>query len=123
MREPGNDDAIGSTAHGGTPAIPEEPLANPGLAPHTWRPTDLDESAAKRAERQVAGFFVLSMVCTVLFIVAYFTLEIGDNFDTFIGLGASTVECVATGLIIRSRTARPCLALQGPARSGTGTAG
>ena len=26
-----------------------------------------------------------------LFIVAYFTLEIGDNFDTFIGLGASTV--------------------------------
>jgi ubiquinol-cytochrome c reductase iron-sulfur subunit len=30
-------------------------------------------------------------VCTVLFVVAYFTLEIGDNFDTFIGLGASTV--------------------------------
>ena len=90
MSEPGNDDAIGSTAHG-TPAIPEEPIANPGLEPHQWRPTDLDERAAKRAERQVAAFFGLSMVCTVLFIVAYFTLEIGDNFDTFIGLGASTV--------------------------------
>ncbi|PUA80629.1 ubiquinol-cytochrome c reductase iron-sulfur subunit [Nocardioides currus] len=91
MIEPGNDDATGSTAHGGTPAIPEEPIANPGLPAHTWRPTDLDEGAAKRAERQVAGFFFLSMVCTVLFIVAYFTLQIGDNFDTFIGLGASTV--------------------------------
>ena len=78
-------------SHDHTPAVVEEPIANPGLAPHTWRPTDLDEGAAKRAERQVAGFFVLSMVCTVLFIVAYFNLEIGDNFDTFIGLGASTV--------------------------------
>ena len=69
----------------------EEPIANPGLPAHQWRPTDVDDGAAKRAERQVAGFFVLSMVCTILFIVAYFTLEIGDNFDTFIGLGASTV--------------------------------
>jgi ubiquinol-cytochrome c reductase iron-sulfur subunit len=31
------------------------------------------------------------MLCAVLFLVAYFTLEIGDNFDTFLGLGASTV--------------------------------
>ena len=78
-------------SHDHTPAVVEEPIANPGLPAHQWRPTDLDERAAKRAERQVAGFFVLSMVCTVLFVVAYFTLEIGDNFDTFIGLGASTV--------------------------------
>ena len=31
------------------------------------------------------------MVCAVLFVVAYFTFEIGDDFDTFLGLGASTV--------------------------------
>ena len=74
-----------------TPAVPEEPIANPGLPAHQWRPTDVDERAEKRAERQVAAMFGLSMVCAVLFVVAYFTLEIGDNFDTFIGLGASTV--------------------------------
>ena len=78
-------------SHDHTPAVVEEPIANPGIPAHQWRPTDLDERAAKRAERQVAGFFGLSMVCAVLFVVAYFTLEIGDNFDTFIGLGASTV--------------------------------
>ncbi|WP_310529519.1 Rieske 2Fe-2S domain-containing protein [Nocardioides sp.] len=78
-------------SHDHTLAVVEEPITNPGLPAHQWRPTDLDERAAKRAERQVAGMFGLSMVCAVLFVVAYFALEIGDNFDTFIGLGASTV--------------------------------
>ena len=53
-------------------------------------------AAEKRAERQVAAFFGLSMVCTVLFVVAYFTFEIGDNFDTFLGLGASNVALGVT---------------------------
>jgi ubiquinol-cytochrome c reductase iron-sulfur subunit len=35
--------------------------------------------------------FGLSMLCAVLFVVAYFTLEVGDDWDTFAGLGASTV--------------------------------
>jgi ubiquinol-cytochrome c reductase iron-sulfur subunit len=78
-------------SHDNTPAVPEEPIANPGLPAHTWRPTDVDDHAEKRAERQIAGLFALSMLCAVLFLVAYFTLEIGDNFDTFLGLGASTV--------------------------------
>ncbi|KRF36305.1 cytochrome bc1 complex Rieske iron-sulfur subunit [Nocardioides sp. Soil805] len=78
-------------SHDNTPAVPEEPIANPGLPAHEWRPTDVDERAEKRAERQIAGMFALSMVCAFLFVVAYFTLEIGDNFDTFLGLGASTV--------------------------------
>ena len=80
-----------SDSHDTTPAVPEEPIANPGLPAHQWRPTDVDDRAEKRAERQIAGMFALSMVCAFLFVVAYFTLEIGDNFDTFIGLGASTV--------------------------------
>lgn len=79
-----------------TPAVPEEPIPNPGLPAHQWRPTDVDERAEKRAERQVAAMFGLSMVCAVLFVVAYFTLEIGDNFDTFLGLGASTVALGVT---------------------------
>ncbi len=76
----------------GLPALPpDEPIRNPGLPAHTWRPTDVDEKAEKRAERQVAGLFGLSAVCAVLFIVAYVTVENGDNHDTVLGLGASTV--------------------------------
>lgn len=67
----------------------EEPIANPGLPAHHWRPTDVDPKAEKRAERQVATLFGLSALCAILFVVAYVTLEIGDNHDTFIGLGAS----------------------------------
>lgn len=74
------------------PALaPEEPIENPGLPEHTWRPTDVDPKAEKRAERQVATLFGLSAVCAVLFVVAYIVLEIGDNHDTVLGLGASTV--------------------------------
>ena len=40
----------------------DEPIANPGLPAHTWRPTDVDPKAEKRAERQVATLFGLSMV-------------------------------------------------------------
>ncbi|MDO9458462.1 ubiquinol-cytochrome c reductase iron-sulfur subunit [Nocardioides sp.] len=73
------------------PAVPDEPIANPGLPAHTWRPTDLDEGAAKRAERQVSLLFTLSAVCTVLFVVSYFVFNVGDNWETVGGLGASTV--------------------------------
>ena len=69
----------------------EEPIANPGLPAHVWRPTDVDLKAEKRAERQVAGLFVLSMLCTVLFVVAYFAFDVGDDPTVFAGLGASTV--------------------------------
>ncbi len=74
----------------------EEPLANPGLPEHTWRPTDVDPKAEKRAERQVAAMFMLSSVFVVLFMVAYFTLDIGDNWNTAAGLGASTVALGVT---------------------------
>ncbi|WP_244927518.1 Rieske 2Fe-2S domain-containing protein [Nocardioides sp. W7] len=79
------------TGHDNLPVPAEEPIDNPGLPEHTWRPTDVDPKAEKRAERQVAAMFGLSAVCAVLFVVAYFALEIGDNHDTVLGLGASTV--------------------------------
>ena len=69
-----------------------EPIPDPGLPAHTWRPTDVDPKAEKRAERQVAAMFVAAMISAVLFVVAYFTLEVGDNWDTFAGMGASTVS-------------------------------
>ena len=76
----------------------EDPIANPGLPPHTWRPTDVDPRAEKRAERQVAAMFGLSMVCVVLFLVSYFVFQIGDSSsqDTIGGLGASNVALGVT---------------------------
>jgi ubiquinol-cytochrome c reductase iron-sulfur subunit len=68
-----------------------EPIADPGLPAHTWRPTDVDPKAEKRAERQIAAMFIAAMVFAVLFVVAYFSFEVGDNWDTFAGLGASTI--------------------------------
>ncbi|QIX26297.1 Rieske (2Fe-2S) protein [Nocardioides sp. JQ2195] len=78
------------------PAPIEEPIVNPGLPAHRPRPTDVDEKAERRAERQVAGFFVASMLMAVLFCVAYFTLDIKDETDTFIGLGASNIALGTT---------------------------
>ena len=50
-----------------------EPIADPGLPPHKWRPTDVDPKAEKRAERQIAAMFIAAMISAVLFVVAYFT--------------------------------------------------
>ncbi len=76
-------------AHGELAAT--DPIADPGLPAHTWRPTDVDPLLERRAERQIALMFGLSAVCAVLFVVAYVTLEIGEVTTTFGGLGASTL--------------------------------
>jgi ubiquinol-cytochrome c reductase iron-sulfur subunit len=86
-------------AHAGTPATREgHPIGNPGLPAHTWRPTDVDPRAEKRAERQVAGFFLLSMLFVVLFLVSYFVFDIGssEGHDSIGGLGASNVALGVT---------------------------
>ena len=70
---------------------PEEPIPNPGMHEHHPRPTDVDDEAGRRAERQVATFFGLSSVMAILFCVAYFTFDIGDEPDLFLGYGASNV--------------------------------
>ncbi|MGA8847601.1 MAG: Rieske 2Fe-2S domain-containing protein, partial [Nocardioides sp.] len=73
-----------------------DPIADPGLPPHTWRPTDVDPRAEKRAERQIAAMFIGAMISAVLFVVFYFMFEVGDNWDTFAGMGASTVSLGVT---------------------------
>ncbi len=75
----------------GREVSPADPVADPGLPAHEWRPTDLDPKAEKRAERQIAALFGLSAVCAVLFVVSYIALEIGEVTTTFAGLGASTL--------------------------------
>jgi ubiquinol-cytochrome c reductase iron-sulfur subunit len=58
-------------AHGGAVAVVGDSFADPGLPPHEPRRTDIDEKAAGRAERQVAFWFLLSMLATVGFIASY----------------------------------------------------
>ena len=86
-----HDEHLPQVSGHGVSQTPEEPIANPGLPPHRPRPTDVDPKAEKRAERQVATLFGLSALCTVIFFVCYFTLDIGAVTDTVAGLGASNV--------------------------------
>ncbi|CAN5488646.1 Rieske 2Fe-2S domain-containing protein [soil metagenome] len=95
--------------HSGNLPANVEPIPDPGLPAHTWRPTDVDDDLADRAERQVATLFGLSAVFTVLFFVSYFVFHIGDNWNVGAGLGLSTVAlgltlggallCIGIGII------------------------
>ncbi len=68
------------------PVATPDRFENPGLPPHVHRLADVDPAAAKRAERQVVTLFGLSILSTVLFIVAYFAIDPETNvFVPFMG--------------------------------------
>ncbi|GAA4123390.1 Rieske 2Fe-2S domain-containing protein [Knoellia locipacati] len=78
---------------GGIPARFE----NPGFPPHPHRGTDLDEGAAKRAERVVGGLFILSVLGTLGFIVAYFAID--SDATVFVpGIGMTNALHLVLGL-------------------------
>ena len=52
---------------------------NPGLPPHRPRMADTDVRAARRAERQVAFLFLLSIVGTLLTITGYFLVPLRED--------------------------------------------
>lgn len=62
--------------HGAEAALAEDPFRDPGLPPHEHRIQDVDERAAKRSERTVALYFVISMLATVGFIASYVAFPI-----------------------------------------------
>lgn len=62
-------------AHGAV-TVSDDPFADPGLPPHEHRIQDIDERAAKRSERTVALYFVLSMLSTVGFIASFVTFPV-----------------------------------------------
>ncbi|WP_084101219.1 ubiquinol-cytochrome c reductase iron-sulfur subunit [Demequina sp. NBRC 110051] len=83
-----------------TPEHPTEPevkngFTDPGLADHRPRRADVEPKADKRAERQVAALFTVSIIGTVIALWAYFTkndMEPGNVADIqstnmWIGLG------------------------------------
>ena len=73
----------GSPNHSGTVATAGqndvEKFQDPGLPPHRLRLADTDPRAAKKAERQVALLFGISVVGTLIFLVAYFAIDLGND--------------------------------------------
>lgn len=57
-----------------------DPIADPGLPEHQYRPQDVDADQEKRTERQIAAMFGLSAVLAIGFCVAYFTIGINELF-------------------------------------------
>jgi ubiquinol-cytochrome c reductase iron-sulfur subunit len=78
-------------AHGDVPErLGYSPVAD---VEHQLRMTDTDPKAARRAERQVATMFILSMLLTVAFVVAYIMIDKTANIyiPVFGDVGASTM--------------------------------
>ena len=60
---------------------------DPGLPAHVHRAADDDPKAARRVERQVVALFVLSILGTIGFLVAYFAIDYTEGlFVPFIGV-------------------------------------
>lgn len=98
MAVPGNEDA----GYAGTPAV-ADPIADPGIAAHEPRPTDVDKAAERRAERQVAMMYGLSAVFTLLFCVAYFAFPVGEHPSIFLGFLTSNLTlglCLGFALLL-----------------------
>jgi ubiquinol-cytochrome c reductase iron-sulfur subunit len=92
---------------------------NPGLPAHHHRMGDTDPKAAKRAEKQVATLFGISMIATVAFIVFYFSLSqktivfipgmgrvYAQNLLFGLSLGIS-LFCIGAGAIHWAKTLMP----------------
>ena len=82
----------------GAGGIPER-FSDPGLAPHVHRLADREEQAARRAERQVATLFGISMVATIIFLVAYFAIDI-DTYGFIPGIGQANLSNVVLGVTL-----------------------
>lgn len=75
------------------------PFADPGLPAHEPRRTDIDERAAKRAERQVSLMFVVSMLATIGFIASYVAID-PDKIVYIFPLGHVSALNFALGLTL-----------------------
>jgi ubiquinol-cytochrome c reductase iron-sulfur subunit len=111
----------GSPNHSGTVATAGqnevEKFQDPGIPPHRLRLADTDPKAAKRAERQVALLFGISVVGTLIFLVAYFAIDLGageSSIDAIrlqnmlLGLGtAFAMLGIGTGIVHWAKALMP----------------
>ena len=86
--------------HSGANTPVTEPVQDPGLQPHQWRPTDVDPAQERRAERQVAGMFVAAAVLFLLFCVAYFTVDEDQTFLNWSAQNFSLGFTLGGGLLL-----------------------
>lgn len=63
----------------------EEPIPNPGLQPHKYRPQDVDEAQERRTERQISAMFLIAAALFIAFAFVYFGV---DADETFLGWSA-----------------------------------
>jgi ubiquinol-cytochrome c reductase iron-sulfur subunit len=87
--------------HGHGAVAEGDPFHDPGLPEHHPRLTDIEPKAAKRAERMVAGMFILSAIATIGFMVCY--TQIPNNRQTlvnFFPLGAVSASNFALGVTL-----------------------
>jgi ubiquinol-cytochrome c reductase iron-sulfur subunit len=108
----GSPNASGTVAKAGQSDV--EKFQDPGLPPHRPRLTDTDPRAEKRAERQVAALFAVSMIGTLLFFYAYFFIELDQTIATlrlqnlFLGLGtAFAMLGIGVGIVHWAKTLMP----------------
>ncbi|MDK7750043.1 Rieske 2Fe-2S domain-containing protein [Brevibacterium sp. UMB10442] len=80
---------------------------NPGLPEHKPRLVDSDPRAEKIAERQIAFWFLASMVGTIWFIVSYFLFPLDGTMgalrmqNTMLGLGATlALAGIGIGIVL-----------------------
>ena len=110
----------GSPNHSGTVATAGqnevEKFQDPGIPPHRLRLADTDPKAAKRAERQVALLFGTSVVGTLIFLVAYFAIDLGDDSaiatirlqNALLGIGtAFAMLGIGTGIVHWAKALMP----------------
>ncbi len=63
----------------GTAVVVSDRIPNPGFEPFRPRVTDLDPAKEKQQERRVSGFFLLSIIGSVLAVVAYIVFPITEG--------------------------------------------
>jgi ubiquinol-cytochrome c reductase iron-sulfur subunit len=108
----GSPSTSGTVATAGQSDV--EKFQDPGLPPHRPRRADKDPRAEKRAERQVAILFVISIIGTVLFFVGYFGIRLDDTIATLrfqnftLGMGtAFAMLGIGVGIVHWAKTLMP----------------
>jgi ubiquinol-cytochrome c reductase iron-sulfur subunit len=97
-----------------TPGRELDQFENPGLPPHRPRLADRDRRAEKRAERQVALLFLISVLGTLLFFVGYFFIPLDQTVERLrlqnlmLGLGtAFAMLGIGVGIVHWAKTLMP----------------
>src|SRR5699024_8946380 len=106
-----------SIQHSGGPGGQLEEMngfQNPGLPEHKPRITDSSPAAERLAERQIAAWFIVSMIGTIWFIVAYFLFPVGDSgalvraHTAAVGLGATVALAgIGIGIVLWAKNLVP----------------